>query len=384
LVCGEAERERFADELQEYFNRRHCYLFSSGKAALTVVLLALKRLHPGRDRVLIPAFTCYSVPSAIVRAGLKVTLCDVEPGTFDFNSGQLMSCLDDPRLLCVVPTHLYGSVADIPHLRQLLQGRPLPIIEDAAQAMGATWNGNRLGTAGDISLFSLGRGKALSTVEGGILLTDNSEIAVAIDEEMADIKPYTRREIAVLVLVALGLKLLATPSMFWLPKSLPFLKLGETHFAPGFPLRKMSGFQAGLSRTWRERLEVFKSLRRRNTKCWAELSANSTIRPYLVTPTLPDLVRFPVECGDGLERRALLRESDRLGLGLASVYPDAISGIAELRGQFTTKQFPVAEKLARRLVTLPVHPLVSKRDRDRIMRLLDGDVLLHRLDQSLI
>ena len=79
VVRGEAERERFADELREYFNRRHCYLFSSGKAALTVALLALKRLYPGRDRVLIPAFTCYSVPSAIVRAGLKVTLCDVAP-----------------------------------------------------------------------------------------------------------------------------------------------------------------------------------------------------------------------------------------------------------------------------------------------------------------
>jgi dTDP-4-amino-4,6-dideoxygalactose transaminase len=67
----------------------------------------------------------------------------------------------------------------------------------------------------------------------------------------------------------------------------------------------------------------------------------------------------------------LLRESERYGLGLAPAYPDAINGITELRNDFDEEQFPMAQKLSRRLVTLPVHPLVSKRDRSRIASLFD-------------
>ena len=82
---GKKELNRFESELKEYFGVKHCFLVSSGKAALTLILQALKDMHPERNEVLIPAFTCYSVPSAIVRAGLKVRLCDIKPDTIDFD-----------------------------------------------------------------------------------------------------------------------------------------------------------------------------------------------------------------------------------------------------------------------------------------------------------
>jgi perosamine synthetase len=93
---GSRETQRFAEELRSHFNRRHCFLVSSGKTALALILLALKEARPDRDRVLIPAFTCYSVPSAIVRAGLKVSLCDIDPDTLDFDEQQLRANLTDP------------------------------------------------------------------------------------------------------------------------------------------------------------------------------------------------------------------------------------------------------------------------------------------------
>ena len=167
VLGNHCENGRFEKELKEYFSSRYCFLVSSGKAALTLILQALHDRHPDRDRVLIPAYTCYSVPSAITRAGLKIKLCDVEPGTFDFNFNQLRKLLEDEKVLCVVPTHLYGMPADIEKLHWALQGREIFIVEDAAQAMGAEWQGKKLGTLGDVGFFSLGRGKALSTVEGG-------------------------------------------------------------------------------------------------------------------------------------------------------------------------------------------------------------------------
>jgi dTDP-4-amino-4,6-dideoxygalactose transaminase len=93
LLRRQAELDRFQSELKEFFGMKHCLLVSSGKAALTVILQALKEMHPDRDEVLIPAFTCYSVPSSIVRAGLKVRLCDIDPNTLDFDFQELKKIL---------------------------------------------------------------------------------------------------------------------------------------------------------------------------------------------------------------------------------------------------------------------------------------------------
>jgi len=95
---GKRELNRFQSELKEYFGVKHCFLVSSGKAALTLILKALHKIHPDRDEVLIPAFTCYSVPSAIVRAGLKVRLCDISPDTLDFDFNQLDKILAQSKL----------------------------------------------------------------------------------------------------------------------------------------------------------------------------------------------------------------------------------------------------------------------------------------------
>src|SRR6266850_7757066 len=98
-VCGvfhgRKELERFQSELREHFGVKHCFLVSSGKAAFTLILLALKVLFPDRDEVLIPAFTCYSVPSSVVRAGLRIRLCDLRPDSLDFDFAQLSAMLSE-------------------------------------------------------------------------------------------------------------------------------------------------------------------------------------------------------------------------------------------------------------------------------------------------
>jgi dTDP-4-amino-4,6-dideoxygalactose transaminase len=83
---------------------RHAFLLSSGRAALTVLLQALRR-EPGRREVVIPAYTCFSVPSAIARAGLTVRLCDVDPKTLDLDLNALVR-LDLSRVVAIVPSGL--------------------------------------------------------------------------------------------------------------------------------------------------------------------------------------------------------------------------------------------------------------------------------------
>jgi dTDP-4-amino-4,6-dideoxygalactose transaminase len=78
VFSGKKYLKKLEEELKDYFNVRHVFLVSSGKAALTIILRALKSLAPEKNEVLIPAYTCYSVPSSIVKADLKTSLCDIE------------------------------------------------------------------------------------------------------------------------------------------------------------------------------------------------------------------------------------------------------------------------------------------------------------------
>jgi len=80
---------RFEREIRQEFDSKYCFLLSSGKAALTIILLALKKIYPDRSQVVIPAFTCYSVPAAVKRAGLKIRLCDLAPSSLDLDQQQL-------------------------------------------------------------------------------------------------------------------------------------------------------------------------------------------------------------------------------------------------------------------------------------------------------
>ena len=424
LFRGKGELEHFKSELKDYFDAKHCFLVSSGKAALTIILKALQDAHPDRDEVLIPAFTCYSVPSAIVRAGLKVRLCDISPDTLDFDFDQLPKILsqashakasrktnelsatsdefpslnpqpatitqphlnhNDPsakrssseavlppcvvsnRLLAIIPTDLFGLPADIEQLRMLVHDPEIIIVEDAAQAMGGEWKGKKLGTLGDVSFFSLGRGKALSAVEGGIILTDRADIAEKIEGVLGGILRYSIKDLIRLAFNAVLLAAFLKPRFFWFPKSLPFLKLGETIYDPSFKIRRMSYFQAGLAKGWQKKLKEFKEKRAKNSRRWASfLQEDCMYRYRLENGNLPDLIRFPIRVDNESLRERILRGSEQQGLGIMPAYPDSIDGIQELKDGFQGQRLPISKKTVRKIITLPVHPFITERDVDEI------------------
>lgn len=366
VLVGRKVVEKLKDDLKSFFQVRHCFAVSSGKAAIVLILQTLHEINPERDEVLIPAYTCYSVPSAIVRAGFKVRLCDLSPGTLDFDFDRIIEELENPRLLCVIPTHLYGMPADIDRLKSLIGRRDIFVLEDAAQAMCGEWHGKKLGTQGDVGLFSLGRGKAFSTVEGGMILTNNDEIGRIVRKRLAACKGYGYFDCLKLIFNAVALSILIYPGIYWLPKLLPFLKLGETHFNPSFPIRGMSAFQAGMAIKWETSIKKLKATRSKN----ANKIAGYGIRvPGICSGTIPDLIRYPVLVADTETKKNILKKSERMGLGISDGYPDSIDGIDELSKLSGSDGFPVAKDVAERIVTLPVHPYVNENDIKNIIQL---------------
>lgn len=389
LVHGDQEIARFESELQEYFGRRHCILVSSGKAALFLILQALKAQNPGRDEVIIPAFTCFSVPAAIVRAGLKLRLCDLDPQTLDYDYGQLRQQLRHQpqaskpaapagehhpcgrqKLLAVIAAHLFGYPAGIQQVRELASDPGVVIIEDAAQAMGGEGEGGKLGTLGDVSIMSLGRGKAFSTLEGGVILTDRDELAAMVRQRLAASPPWTKRQQFSLAMQALLLLFFQHPLVFWLPKLLPFLKLGETIYRPDFEVKKITAFQAGLARNWRQKLKSFQEVRQRHARYLHE-RLGSLFQSYGGCGRgLPALVRFPLLLKDKETKARILKISQAQGFGIMPSYPAPVHEIEALKKIFQGQQYPGAKRVSELLVTIPVHPFVKAKDTSRIVKAL--------------
>jgi perosamine synthetase len=370
IGAGESEVQSLQQELKTYFNKKHCFLVSSGKAALTLILMALKKIHPDRHHVLIPAFACYSVPSAIVRAGLHVQLCDIDINTLDFDYDELEDKLKNPQLLCVVSLHLFGLPADVERLRNMISDPMVTIVEDAAQAMGGEWQGKKLGTQGDVGFFSLGRGKALTAVEGGIILTDDENLGKQLESQVDLLPESNIFKFINHFVYAFALVILLRPAFFWIPSAMPFLKLGETKYLPDFPLFKLSPFQAGLMRGIAEKLRIIKLERKKNIRSWVEFCSSLMIKCIGSQPVLPDLIRFPVHIRSNKTVESLLKQSAILGLGFAGTYPDAIDGIPEIKQYFIGQDFPKARQACQEILTLPVHCFLNDNDREQIIRLL--------------
>jgi perosamine synthetase len=359
-LFGDRYLGKIENEIREYFGSDFVFLVSSGRAALVLILKGLSSLQP-RKKVLIPAYTCYSVASAVVHAGLEIALCDVDPETMDFDYAQLER-LADRDTLCIMSTHLFGIPSDVDRTRAICRQNGIFLVEDAAQAMGVEIAGRMLGTAGDVGFFSLGRGKNITCGSGGIILTSSKEIGESIREYHRESGKEPAGEVFQGIVEAFFMKIFLNPLLYWFPKGLPFLGIGETKFNPVFPVYRLNNFKAGILGSWQERMEEYNKGRiiiGRQYKDALGLRKGRKIYsgdiPYL---------RFPVYAN---APEAKTRACELYGaLGVSPMYPDSVNRIDDLRDEFGEARFPGAERIAQRLMTLPTHVIVRERDRDRI------------------
>jgi perosamine synthetase len=353
------------DEIRRDFRVRYVFTLSSGKAALALTLMALKARSPRRD-VVIPAYTCFSVPAAVLKAGLRPVLCDIDGSTFDFDHAQLARTLSGDTL-CVVAHHLFGVPAAIERIRALCAAHRIVLVEDAAQAMGAESGGRRLGTLGDVGIFSLGRGKNITCGSGGIIVTNSPSVADAIARLYRPLAAASRAsQLADFVRLVI-MTIFIRPWLYWIPAALPFLGLGRTVYPKQIPLKRLSGTQAGLLRNWRRQLAGSNQVRATTAAYFSrQLSlerARDGAHPYL---------RLPIVTATAAEQDRLFALSQQRGLGLALAYPTPINEIPEIRSAFDGQRFPAARTVSERLLTLPTHHWVSKRDQRAIAELCRG------------
>jgi len=172
-----AEVERFEQRFAEYCGARYAIGCASGTDALELALMAAD-IGPG-DEVLTVPFTFFATAGAIMSIGARPVFVDVEPDSFNLDIRQLDHALaTHPSLKAILPVHLYGGCADMGPILERAAARGIPVIEDAAQAVGAEWRGQRAGSIGTVGCFSFFPTKNLGAFgDGGMLTTNDEDLA---------------------------------------------------------------------------------------------------------------------------------------------------------------------------------------------------------------
>ena len=340
--------QRWAEACQT----KHAIAISNGTAALHTALLA-HGIGPG-DEVITVAFTFIASVNSIIYCGARPVFADIDPITFNIDPDTI-EALITPRTKAIMPVHLYGHPADMQRIMAIAQKYGLAVIEDSAQAIGASYGGKPAGSFGT-GCFSLYATKNVMSAEGGMITTSDDAIAKRC-------------------------RLIRAHGM----------EKRYYHDMLGFNFR-MSDLHAAIGLAQLSRLEAITQQRKAN----AEFMNANINNPRLVLPSGGNLKKieneklegeqsnssfstlnskfshawhqYTVRVQNGLDRDAAVAKLTAVGIGTGVFYPVPAHQQKHIREMgFGDVTLPITEQLAKEVFSLPVHPALSPSDLEEIV-----------------
>jgi dTDP-4-amino-4,6-dideoxygalactose transaminase len=330
------EVRAFEEAFAEFCGASHGVATTNGTTALHTALEALG-IGPG-DRVVTTPFSFVASANAVRFAGAEPVFADIDPDTYNLDPEAVESVVAERDIDAILAVHLFGLPADIERLREIADAHDLRLIEDAAQAHGAAVNGERVGTFGDAACFSFYPTKNLTTGEGGMVLTDDEDVAARAARFINHGRPAARFD--------------------------DDSGGSYDHATLGHNFR-MSSVLAAIGRVQLDhRLQESNEQRRANA---ARLTDGLADVEGIETPIEPAGRRhvyhqYTIRTDD---RDALRTHLDDEGVGTGIYYPTPIHEQPAYDG--VTCDVPATERAAEEVLSLPVHPNVSAADTETIM-----------------
>ena len=326
--CLGPDVAQFEKDFARFCQAEHCVAFNSGTSALHVGLMLLN-IGPG-DEVISTPSTFVATSWAISYTGAKPVYVDIDDATFGLDPARVERAIT-PRTKAVMPVHLYGHPVDLDPLLQVCRKHNLALVEDAAQAHGATYKGKVIGTFGAVSGFSFYPGKNLGAYgEGGALVTNNSGFAARARalREHGSTQRYYHDEI-------------------------------------GFNYR-MEGIQGAILGVKLKHLDAWTQARRRVAHRYNELLAGTPLQlpreaAYAESAWHLYVVRHPRR--DELKKHL---EANQVGCALHYPLPLHLQKAYAHLG-YKPGDFPVSEKAARECLSLPIYPELTDAHISRVV-----------------
>jgi dTDP-4-amino-4,6-dideoxygalactose transaminase len=265
---------------------------------------------------------------------------------------------------------------DLGALEQIARGAGAFLVDDAAQCLGATKEGRPCGTFGDAGFYSLGRGKGITAMGGGILATHHADLARRIERAVGTLPRSSAWTVLTAVCSSLVYASMLPPSRYWLLDRLPFLGLGLSRFEPSFPITRLSAYQQRLAERVLPLLDSSNQMRRAHAdQLRAGIEGVEGIEvPRPLEGAHPVYLRFPMLTRDEKHRSRLLRGFRNAGIGASPSYPTSIDDIPGIAPYLAPDQEPCpgARSIAARILTLPTHPWVTAGDIEQMVTVARG------------
>ena len=327
LAQGE-EVKLFEQEFAEYIGVKHAIAVANGTAALDLALKALG-IGPGNEVITTP-FTFIATANAVLFQEARPIFADIDPRTYNLDPNSVLEKITN-KTKAIIVVHLYGQPADMKAFREIAEDYKLLIIEDAAQAHGAEFEGRKVGSMGDVGIFSFYPTKNMTTGEGGMITTNNDQVArkARLLRDHGQTRKYF-------------------------------------HEILGWNLR-MTNIAAALGRVQLRRLDKLNRIREENAeKLTKGLQVVRGITPPYVDPRVKHVWHqyvIRVEPGFPLSRDELAEFLRSKGIGTAVHYPIPVHRQPLYRKLgYPQDDCPNAIEASRRVLSLPVHPHLSDDD----------------------
>lgn len=379
---------KFTAEFQKHIGAKYVFMFDSGRTSLYAIIRALN-LQKG-DEVLVQAFTCTAAVNPILWVDAKPVYVDIEPDTYNMSPDDLERKITQKSKALIIQ-HTFGLSADLDRLLSIAKKNKLIVIEDVAHALGAEYNGKKLGTFGDAAFFSFGRYKIISAVFAGVAATNNPSIGKNLEKFYKDCKAPAKYWVfqqlfhpvflakakpfynifslgKAAVVIARKLKLI----------SLSVYSEEKSGGHPGFGPSRVPNALAILGLNQLKKLEKFNDRRVEMARIYEkELEKNKNILlPRILTGARPVFLNFPIQASDGDSAYKLIGQGRRQeGIYLEN-WPNkkviGPSGTDLAKLQYQIGSCPIAEAVAPRVITLPTTPHTTDADALRVTALINN------------
>lgn len=349
LVAGRKVISELEGSLRKWYGAERALATSLGTHALQLALKAASEQSGKPGPVALPSFSCFDLVSAAVWLGKPVIFYDIDPESLSPEREGLTRAAEEAGVLVV--SYLFGFPLDWDLIGRLRDARGIPVVEDAAQGMGAEWKGQSAGTFGDLSIFSFGRGKGWTGGSGGAVLARNG-FGSGLPATIPD-NPGSRFSEAA---KAAAVWLMARPSLYGIPARLPGMGLGETHYKPPTEPRGISPFAAAMVLANREASLEEVGVRRRRAKSRRE-RAEGNLKGAIFPDPLPGgssgYLRLPF-----LHRNPAMESPSK---GIYGSYPRPLAELEALTAiDSIAEPAHGAIRLAHELKTIPTHSRVGR------------------------